>query len=266
MEMMIAGRPRADFQAASDDSRNVSMLLWGAAIVGMLTFVIFGLFPEIDMRAAALFYQSDTGFVGRGGGGGIFNGLPKTSADMIRLALCVAFAGVCVLTTCGLVAAVLRGRESFGLAAPKWLFLAACLAIGPGFVCNTILKDNWGRARPVHLIEFGGKKAYSPPLVPSSQCERNCSFVAGEASTIYTAFFAAAFLFAGIGGRLILAGVLCGFFSGLVRMSQGAHFLSDVIFAGVIMAATVAGIYLLFDWISRTGGTEPKMGLPNPLA
>jgi lipid A 4'-phosphatase len=63
-----------------------------------------------------------------------------------------------------------------------------------------------------------------------------------------------------------LAGVLAGLFSGLVRLSQGAHFLSDIVFAGVVMAATVAGIYLLFDLISRTGRTDPATDTTNPLA
>jgi lipid A 4'-phosphatase len=38
-------------------------------------------------------------------------------------------------------------------------------------------------------------------------------------------------------------GTLCGFAAGLVRISQGAHFLSDVIFAGVFMALTAVVVY-----------------------
>ncbi|WP_052699389.1 phosphatase PAP2 family protein [Hyphomicrobium sp. 99] len=263
MGIMIAGEPQADC-GAQEKSRLVALLLWGAAIVGVLAGIFFNLFPQVDINTAALFYKGDGVFVGKGGG--IYYGASSTIADVIRLTLYSTFVGLCILTAAGLAASVLRKRASFGLTAPKWLFLAACLVIGPGIVSNTILKDNWGRARPVHLVEFGGTKTYTPPLVPSKQCEKNCSFVAGEASMAYTAFFAAAFLFAGMGRRLLLAGVLCGLFSGLVRMSQGAHFISDVIFAGVAMAATVAGIYLLFDLISRTGGPNPATDPPNPLA
>ena len=263
MGIMIAGEPQTEF-GAQEKSRNAALLLWGAAIVGVLAGVVFSLYPEIDTRTAAFFYRGDGVFAGKGGG--IYSGTATTIADVIRLMLYVSFVGFCVLTVCGLGASVLRKRASFGLTAPKWLFLSACLVIGPGIVANTILKDHWGRARPVHLIEFGGTKTYTPPLQPSKQCEKNCSFVAGEASMAYTAFFATAFLFAGMGERLILAGVLCGLFSGFVRMSQGAHFLSDVIFAGVVMAATVAGIYLLFGLISRTGKADPATDTPNTLA
>ncbi len=254
--MIIAGKTQAGFPK-HNKVRLVSLLLWGAAITGTLAAIVFSLFPGIDMRIAAFFYEGNGVFIGKGGG--IYYGATTTVADAVRLTLYVSFVALCVLTACGLATSVLRKRPSFGLAAPKWLFLAACLAIGPGVVSNLILKDNWGRARPVHLTEFGGTRTFTPPLVPSDQCHKNCSFVSGEASMAYTGFFAAALLFAGIGGRLILAGVLAGLFSGLVRMSQGAHFLSDVIFAGVVMAATVAGIYLLFDWISRTGGSDPKI-------
>jgi lipid A 4'-phosphatase len=261
---MMAAEPQAEF-GTKEKRRNVSLLLSGAAIVGVIAGIVFSVFPEIDLKTAAFFYEGNGVFSGKGGG--IFYGASSTTADVIRFTLFLAFVGVGIVTACGLAASVLRRRPCFGFTAPKWLFLTACLVIGPGVVGNAILKDNWGRARPVHLTEFGGTKTYSPPLVPSNQCEKNCSFVAGEASMAYATFFAAAFLFAGMGTRLLCAGVLAGLFSGAVRMSQGAHFLSDVVFAGVVMAATVAGIYLLFDLISRTGGSnDPATGPPSPLA
>ena len=36
--------------------------------------------------------------------------------------------------------------------------------------------------------------------------------------------------------------------TGLIRISQGAHFMSDVVFSGVFMALTAAAVYhLLFS-------------------
>jgi len=37
----------------------------------------------------------------------------------------------------------------------------------------------------------------------------------------------------------VIAGTVGGLATGLVRMAQGAHFLSDIVFAGVFMALTV---------------------------
>ncbi len=252
MGIMTAAEPQADFQTQEEKS-NVALLVRGAIVVGVIASILFYAFPQFDLATSAFFYKGHGVFSGKGGG--IFaGGPPSTPSDFIRLGFYGSFMIVCILTAFGLTASLIRKSPVFGLSTLRWLFLGTCLAVGPGIVGNVILKDHWGRARPVHLTEFGGSKTYSRPLLPSDQCDRNCSFVAGEASMMYAAFFAAAFLFPVIGRRLIVAGVLAGLLSGAVRISQGAHFLSDVIFAGVAMALTIAGIYLLFRAISRTPG------------
>jgi lipid A 4'-phosphatase len=226
-----------------------ALLLWGALVTGALAAVAFLLFPAIDLDVARLFYRGNGIFVGKGGG--IFTGEVETAADVIRLALYISFAAICIVTAVAIASALFWKRELLGLPLPKWIFLATCLAVGPGIISNMILKDHWGRARPVHVIEFGGAKTFSPPLVVSNQCHRNCSFVTGEASIVFVTFFAAALLFPAMGTALIGGGILAGLFSGLIRISQGAHFLSDVIFAGVMMALTVAALYHLFAAFAR---------------
>ena len=52
-------------------------------------------------------------------------------------------------------------------------------------------------------------------------------------------FYAGAALVPQWSVALVVAGTLGGLATGLMRMSQGAHFLSDVVFAGVFMALTV---------------------------
>jgi lipid A 4'-phosphatase len=125
--------------------------------------------------------------------------------------------------------------------------MAICLITGPLVVANIGLKDHWGRARPRDVIEFSGTKAFTPPFPPANQCESNCSFVSGEASSTFIVLFAAAFLFAPYSRRFVAAGIILGALTGLIRMAQGGHFLSDVIFAGVMMAITAAGIKIVFD-------------------
>ncbi|MFT3730441.1 MAG: phosphatase PAP2 family protein [Hyphomicrobium sp.] len=238
-----------------DASSNVSLLVWGGVIVGAIAALVFFLFPQIDLKTSELFYRGDGVFVGKGGNL-LLEGADATFAGVVRLALYSAFVVICIITVAGIVASAVLKRDVFGLGFLKWLFLGACLLIGPGFISNVVLKDHWGRARPVHVTEFGGKKAYSPALVPSDQCRRNCSFIAGEAAMMYATFFAAAFLFPAIGRKLILTGAVVGFLSGLIRVSQGAHFLSDVIFAGVAMALTVAAIHTIFRIFVRTEGPD----------
>jgi lipid A 4'-phosphatase len=257
MGIMTAAASRADYQDTNRVNSNLLLLVGGAIAAGVIAGLVFSAFPALDLNTSHFFYRGNGVFSGKGGG--IFNAPPTTPSDYIRLALYLVFIAVSLFAAVGLTTALIRKRPAFGLAAPKWLFLALCLAIGPGLVSNIILKDHWGRARPMHLTEFGGSKSYSLPLVPSDQCDHNCSFVSGEASMMYTLFFAAAFLFPWYGRRLILAGVVFGLFSGIIRVSQGAHFLSDVVFAGVVMALTVATIYLALRTITqRTNRNAPR--------
>lgn len=84
---------------------------------------------------------------------------------------------------------------------------------------------------------------FSAVLVPSNNCPRNCSFISGEASSMFVIFFAAAPIVPQWSAVLIVAGTVLGLAAGLVRTAQGGHFLSDVIFAGVLMALVVSAIH-----------------------
>jgi dolichol-phosphate mannosyltransferase len=114
-----------------------------------------------------------------------------------------------------------------------------------------VFKENMGRARPRDIVEFGGTKTFTPPLVPSRECARNCSFISGEASSIYAAFFALALLIPQYRMGLLISGIAAGTLAGIVRIIQGAHFLSDVLFAGVFMAITVSLLHIAFIGLWR---------------
>jgi lipid A 4'-phosphatase len=90
--------------------------------------------------------------------------------------------------------------------------------------------------------------------VPSRECPRNCSFVSGEASAMFAPFFALAFLLPQYRMGLLAAGLATGLLVGTVRIIQGAHFLSDVLFAGIFMALTVALLHIAFIGVWR----EPR--------
>jgi lipid A 4'-phosphatase len=191
--------------------------------------------PGIDLAVARVFYSRDTGFIGQ----------HLVTVRALRQAYVVLYFGTVALCLAG--ATLTWRNKAYWLKLDKrhWLFLAACLAGGPGLVANVILKDHWGRARPRHIVEFGGSKTFTPPLLPSNQCPRNCSFISGEAASTYVVFYAAAVLFPQWAATLVVAGTLAGLTTGLVRMSQGAHFLSDIVFAGLFMALIV----LLLRWL-----------------
>ena len=74
--------------------------------------------------------------------------------------------------------------------------------------------------------------------------------MSGEASAMFIIFFAAALIFRTRTRSFVAVGILAGCAAGLVRMFQGAHFFSDVVFAGVVMALTAGVVQLVIDSIS----------------
>lgn len=263
----------APLEAAAVEGPSRSWLpLLVVAVVAVVAGGIFLSNPQIDLAAGRVFYQGEGIFFGRTHrwvewvrnvfivfywacivaalvGLYLTRHTRETPAWAARLGafapvrLLGALIGIVLRPIGMLLDALDKGRTDrvswLGWRSPQWFFMLLCLAIGPGLVANLILKDQWGRARPGHVTEFGGKKNFTPPLIPVKECPRNCSFVSGEASSMYMPFFAAAAIVPQGAPLLVVGGVVGGLAAGAVRMAQGGHFLSDVIFAGVFMALTV---------------------------
>ena len=140
------------------------------------------------------------------------------------------------------------------------IFLVAALAIGPGILVNTVLKDHWGRARPFQIEAFGGTRQFTPAPVPADQCARNCSFVSGHAALGFSLVAFAFLLPAGRPRNIVMAGALAfGALIGLGRIAAGHHFLSDVVDAGLVVVATT---WLLHRWlVVHDGGTPIIAGV-----
>lgn len=112
------------------------------------------------------------------------------------------------------------------------LFLLLSLAIGPGLLVHTVMKEGFDRARPRQVVEFQGQLPFTPAFVVSDQCPDGCaSFVSGHAAMGYWLM-----VFAWITRRKawLWAGIAFGLVASLGRISQGGHFLSDTIFAGFL--------------------------------
>jgi len=129
------------------------------------------------------------------------------------------------------------------------LFLVSTLALGPGLLANVILKDHWHRPRPVQVTEFGGSKPYVDWWDPRGGCERNCSFVSGEASAAAW-MFAPAMLappqwrIAALTGAAIFTAVIS-----LSRMAAGGHFFTDVVFAVLLTIILILIMHrVIFRW------------------
>ena len=129
----------------------------------------------------------------------------------------------------------------------RYLYLILVMAIGPGLVVNTALKQRWGRPRPRNIQEFGGKHRYEAPWEMDKSSPGN-SFPSGHASMGFY-FFALYFLNRHKGWRKSLwIGLLAlawGSLIGFVRIAQGGHLFTDVLWSAAIVWLISALLYYL---------------------
>jgi lipid A 4'-phosphatase len=229
-------------------SRGVAAYI--AALV--LAAAFFLAFPGVDLWASGLFYRPDSGFFLAQWAPvrAIYAGVPYLTDAIV--------VGVIALY----LAALLRGRPVLRIDGRTAAYLLLALALGPGLLVNTVLKDHWGRARPSQVTEFGGTEPFTPALLPAANCRRNCSFPAGHpAMGFYLVSFA--FLVRDRRRRRAAAGaaIAAGAIVGLARLAQGGHFLSDVVFSGLL----VYGVsWLLYRALLGDGRLTRRIGAIGP--
>jgi len=137
-------------------------------------------------------------------------------------------------------------------------YLIISLIAGPGLIVESILKSWSGRARPRDVDLFGGGDAFTPALWLGDACEKNCSFVSGHAAL---GFWTTAFAFllpAEARTPAFAGGVAVGILMGLARMAEGAHFFSDIVYAGVIVVGL--NVWLARKLIPSAPSTETGDG------
>jgi len=122
------------------------------------------------------------------------------------------------------------------------------MAIGPGVLVNDVFKGQWGRPRPKDLVEFGGKRQYVAPLIKSPR-EYGGSFPSGHAAMAFylvTPYFLLRRRSRWKAAGVLAFGIIYGSLMGYARVAQGAHFVSDVLWAlGFIYLSGVMIFYLL---------------------
>src|SRR3990172_9149834 len=129
--------------------------------------------PEVDIAASRLFYEPGTGFV--------LSANPALIA--LRRSSNVAMITIVAAILASLAAKLSRPQRPSIIPPRASLFLILTLALGPGVVVNLVLKDHWGRPRPVMIDLFGGSVPYVEVWRITDYCSTNCSFVSGEGSS-----------------------------------------------------------------------------------
>jgi lipid A 4'-phosphatase len=204
-----------------------------ACLLALLASLLLWMWPEVDLAVSAFFYDTTTRFTqGR-------TGIWEFFYDLVPWLTRTIAIGIPLLYLLGRW----KKRVFYRVDGRTAAFVLLALALGPGLIVHQGFKDNWGRARPSQIEQFGGEKTFSPAWVIADQCDKNCAFVSGHAAM---GFFVMAFAFVYPRYRtlLLMTGVLLGMSVGFARIAGGGHFLSDVIGAGVVVYATALGCFI----------------------
>ncbi len=215
-----------------------------AAVVG----VLFAIYPRLDIDISAFFYNRQINLFK-------VNAQPwvNFTRDAVRCVTALIFAPA-VLVLIGKLIMPKRHMLMGGRAA---LFLILTMALGPGVLTNLVLKEHWGRARPIDITELGGDYRFTPWWDPRGNCPDNCSFVAGEPSGAFWTLAPAALAppqwrLLAYGGALTFGAAV-----GLLRIAGGGHFFTDVVFSGVFVFLVIWTTYgLLFRWPATRSSDE----------
>lgn len=218
-----------------------------ALTIGVVTGLVFGLVPSLDLGIARVFY-------------GVVDGVGNAFAWRISPALLLAHtivlnAGFVLLIPIvgALLLKLLFPRMRMFISARACVFLIGTMLLGPGLLVNVALKDHWGRPRPIDVTQFGGAEHFVPWWDPRGDCPGNCSFVSGDVSTVAWTFAPAALVPAPWQALAFAGAFALTVFMGVIRIMAGGHFPSDAIFAGVF---TYLLIWLAYALIYRWSGTR----------
>ena len=198
--------------------------------------VILYFFPELDLAISALIFDETSKFY--------------LSNEPILKIIYKSVNVLAITMALGVIGAYVyqlytkKSIKYFDKKALVYIFMV--FAFGSGVIVNLGLKQNFGRARPAEIVQFGGEKKFTPAAVVNWEYGKECdSFSCGHCSFAlgFIAFF---FLFRK--RWILITAVSYGLIVSLGRILQGGHFFSDFIFSWIVMLLTAK---LLYDYMYK---------------
>src|SRR5258708_25745351 len=211
-----------------------------ALIVGLL----FGIYPELDLKLAALFYD------------------PAARSFPLKLDTLAAIArdgamwiawGLALPAIVAPLVKLVRPDRPPLIPGRAIIFLLVTLILSAGVLTNLTFKSYWGRPRPVVVTQFNGDQQFVPYWDPRGGCGRNCSFFSGEGATAFWTYAPAALMPPAWRPLAYAAATLFGVTASVRRMAFGGHFFTDVAAAGLVSFLV---IWLAYAFIYRWPATR----------
>jgi len=213
--------------------------LFVALALALVIGIVFGIYPELDLKLAALFYD------------------PRTKSFPLKLDGWASFArdaamwiawGIALPAVVALVVKLVRPDRPLLISGRAIVFLLLTLTMSAGVLTNLTFKSYWGRPRPVLVTEFNGDLPFVPWWDPRGGCGRNCSFFSGEGATAFWTIAPAALAPPAWRPLAYAAATVFGFATSALRIAFGGHFFTDIAAAGLV---TFLVIWLTHGFIYR---------------
>jgi lipid A 4'-phosphatase len=218
--------------------------LFAALSLVLVIGLVFGIFSELDLKLASLFYDGQTrSFPLK------LNWLAEVARDG---AMWIAW-GIATPAIAALIIKLVRPDRPLLMSGRAIVFLLLTLTLSAGVFTNLTFKSYWGRPRPVLVTEFGGDLPFVAWWDPRGQCGRNCSFFSGEGATAFWTLAPAALTPPAWRPLAYAAATLFGVATSVLRMAFGAHFFTDIAAAGLV---TFVVIWLAHGYLYRWPRTK----------
>ncbi len=218
--------------------------LFIALSLALVVGVVFGIYPELDLKLAALFFDPQTrSFPLKASAWAAF---ARDAAMWITWAMVIPALGALVLK-------MWRPDRPLLISGRAILFLLTTLVLSSVVLSNVVFKSYWGRPRPVVVTQFNtgefNRLDFVPWWDPRGGCARNCSFFSGEGSAAFWAVAPAALAPPAFRPLAYVAAMAFGTATGVMRMAFGGHFFTDIAAAGIVTFLVVWLSYgLLYRW------------------
>ena len=218
--------------------------LYIALALSVVIGLVFGLYPGLDLKVAAFFYDATA------------KTFPLKSVTWAMIArdgaMWVAWALVlpAIIT---FVVKLIRPVKPLMMSGRAMVFLLVTMLLSAIVISNVIFKGHWGRPRPVVVTEFNGPLEFKAWWDPRGACPKNCSFFSGEGATAFWTYAPAALTPPQWRPVAYVAATAFGLATGGLRMAFGGHFTTDVLFSGI---ASVLVIWLAYAFIYRWPSTR----------